>query len=332
MKKIITECVMILTVLFLFTGCLATIDLKDKMADIMELYDCAWSQESGTVYTNLHYDTGERNIFDVYIPKDISSKKSKHLIMFIHGGGWTSGDKSDNDVYCKYFTSLGYPTFSINYNYCPGWTNPILPTNQQALKALKAAKNFLEEKGLALEDTAVFGISAGAAQAMMLAYRSGNETALPVKFVAQQAAPCCIYPELWDSDRVHWIVRKMLGLNGTDKNWARFISNFTGKNISVDMVKTGADKPFYEEVSALNYVTDKSVPMLFIYGKLDGIVPAGTGHIVDEKFANLGISHDYLYAEHSGHGLVSDFELQKKFRDLFVEYCERYFLGTCSTK
>lgn len=53
---------------------------------------------------------------DLYIPQN-DDLKARPLLMFIHGGAFYMGDKSDNAIvlWCKHFASLGYVVASINY-------------------------------------------------------------------------------------------------------------------------------------------------------------------------------------------------------------------------
>lgn len=54
---------------------------------------------------------------DIYAPRD-----TKHLpvMIYIHGGGWRKGDKSEVDAKPEYFTARGFVFVSINYRLVPG--------------------------------------------------------------------------------------------------------------------------------------------------------------------------------------------------------------------
>ena len=69
----------------------------------------------GEVVTNLSYGEGKENVYDLYIPKQLMNGKETSLILFIHGGSFTSGDKADEDMWCKYFASKGFITATTNY-------------------------------------------------------------------------------------------------------------------------------------------------------------------------------------------------------------------------
>ena len=59
----------------------------------------------------------ERNIYDLYIPYSTEYTKNKHngIILFIHGGSWTSGNKSDMDYLARRYAKYGYITATLSY-------------------------------------------------------------------------------------------------------------------------------------------------------------------------------------------------------------------------
>ena len=81
-RSILTACAFIL-VLFLLTGCFAINDAKTKLAESNALFDVDYN---GEVIRDLRYGEAERNVYDLYLPEDISAPEADHLILFIHGG------------------------------------------------------------------------------------------------------------------------------------------------------------------------------------------------------------------------------------------------------
>lgn len=54
------------------------------------------------------------NKYDLYLPKD-SSKENYGLVVYIHAGGFTSGDKSDDEEMLAWLCNKGYVAAGINY-------------------------------------------------------------------------------------------------------------------------------------------------------------------------------------------------------------------------
>jgi len=60
----------------------------------------------------------ERQVLDVYRPEE-TDRKSLPVMIWIHGGGWESGDKSEVALKPKIFTERGYIFVSINHRFLP---------------------------------------------------------------------------------------------------------------------------------------------------------------------------------------------------------------------
>ena len=62
-------------------------------------------------YPGSKYD----NNFDLYVPKSLAKDQKHTVILFIHGGAWISGFKSDVNSYVHAFANKGYITATIKY-------------------------------------------------------------------------------------------------------------------------------------------------------------------------------------------------------------------------
>ena len=89
-------------------------------------YSVQWSDELGTLMTDLPYGDGEANKFDLYLPKD-NGRESYGLVVYLHAGGFTAGDKIGDRDMLAWLCSKGYVAAGINYTLFaelePGKTN-----------------------------------------------------------------------------------------------------------------------------------------------------------------------------------------------------------------
>jgi len=60
---------------------------------------------------------------DVHMPDDRG--KNLPVIVYIHGGGWTSSDKSEMDQWCRRMADRGYLVFNVNYRLAPKFQFPV---------------------------------------------------------------------------------------------------------------------------------------------------------------------------------------------------------------
>ena len=77
-------------------------------------YSVRWDDSVGTMYTDLSYGEGEANKFDLYLPAD-DAKETYGLVVYLHAGGFTSGDKSGDAGMLQWLCSKGYVAAGINY-------------------------------------------------------------------------------------------------------------------------------------------------------------------------------------------------------------------------
>ena len=88
--------------------------LKMNSAPTHGKYKAHWDDTVGTVYTDLSYGTGAANKFDLYVPAD-HSQESYGLVVYLHAGGFTAGDKADDAEMLQWLCSKGYVAAGINY-------------------------------------------------------------------------------------------------------------------------------------------------------------------------------------------------------------------------
>jgi acetyl esterase/lipase len=70
---------------------------------------------------DIAYGTDEKQKLDVYSPKDA---KGRPVVVYIHGGEWTKGDKSEVSYKPKFFTENGIVFASMNYRLSPAAKHP----------------------------------------------------------------------------------------------------------------------------------------------------------------------------------------------------------------
>ena len=241
-----------------------------SMAKIQEDHP---APEGVTVEKNIAYaNLSPRNLLDVYRPKP--SAKAPPILLFIHGGGWSGGDKHDYEIYCNRFAEWGYVVASMMYRLAPENKYPacIQDTNA-AIRFLRAnAARF----GGDPDRIAVIGGSAGGYLSMMAGYASevaefqgdGGNTGV--------------------SSRVQAVV----DLYGpTDLTVPEAQNNQTCIRF---FGKPYAEMPeAYKQGSPLTHLDKTDPPTLIIQGTLDDIVKPSQSDALAEKLKSLGM--DYWY-------------------------------------
>lgn len=80
-----------------------------------------------------YIDTDVKAKLDVYYPTAISNTSQVlPVIVWVHGGGWISGSKSQVGSYCRILTSKGFCVIAIDYSLAPekSYPAPLIETNE----------------------------------------------------------------------------------------------------------------------------------------------------------------------------------------------------------
>ncbi|HFI0448546.1 TPA: prolyl oligopeptidase family serine peptidase [Streptococcus suis] len=277
-------------------------------------YSVEWTDKVGRTVTDLSYGEGEAQKFDLYLPAD-NSKKTYGLVVYLHAGGFTSGDKKDDQQMLQWLASKGYVAAGINYTLRTDENGASVTSQAQEIKdsiphVIEAAKN----EGYTIDKMAISGGSAGHALAMIYAYRDAKEAPVPVVLTFGGVGPSSFYMEDW-------------GIYGADTNHeaaAGLVSAMTGQEVTEEMIVDDSYKAIVNEISAVHWVTEETVPSVVIYGKHDKVQPYKAAIRLEETLKEKGVDYQFLTAEHSGHGLQNDDAVYKEYMMLVEEYLAKY--------
>ena len=266
-----------------------------------------WDESVGEIYSNLDYENDNGNQYDLYIPSGLDKLENQYLILFIHGGSFNSGSKEDGESWCKYYATKGYITASVDYTLQnQGKDASIYLMNEEIENAVKTIKQKTEELGYHIAGMAPCGVSAGGTLAMNLAY-NGN-SAIPVKFVFQLAAPTYFAPSEWS------LLMKVDRLNSEEE----FYKMMTGKELEDYDTEI-------QNISPACIVNEDSVPSLIGYGLIDHCVPLSQKYYLMEAYDRDNVMYDYIEFPKSNHGMYNDLDKLQEFLDKSLEYAKAYF-------
>lgn len=244
---------------------------------------------------------------DLYIPSGLDKLENQYLILFIHGGSFNSGSKEDGESWCKYYATKWYITASVDYTLQnQGKDASIYLMNEEIENAVTAIKQKTEELGYHIAGMAPCGVSAGGTLAMNLAY-NGN-SAIPVKFVFQLAAPTYFAPSEWS------LLMKVDRLDSEEK----FCKMMTGKELEDYDTEI-------QNISPACIVNEDSVPSLIGYGLIDHCVPLSQKYYLIEVYDRDNVMYDYIEFPKSNHGMYNDLDKLQEFLDKSLEYARVYF-------
>ncbi len=226
---------------------------------------------------NVSYGSNPQQKYDLYLPANRSATKTK-VIVLVHGGGWTGGDKNDMAFLIPYIQQKHPNHAIVNINYVlADLNNSAFPNQILNLQAvLDKLKNDKEELRI-FPEFALIGVSAGAHLSLMYDYV--YDTNDQVKLVADIVGP-------------------------TDFTDPFFSDNPDFSALMALLVDETAYPPGTNYASVLSpalQVSSDSSPSLLFYGNTDPIVPLSNATTLNTALNTAQIDHIYNVYE-GGHG------------------------------
>lgn len=278
-------------------------------------YAVKWDESVGEIYTDISYGSGEANKFDLYVPTN-TSEETYGLIVYLHAGGFTTGDKSDDSDMLKYLCSKGYVAAGVNYTLRNNNNSEasVYTQSQEIKNSIPAIVAEAEKLGYHLDRMAISGGSAGGCLALIYAYRDADTSPIPVKMVFEMVGPASFHHEDWTP----------YGLDKSPEAAANLFSIMSGNMITEDMIKTNSYDDEVKDISAYMWINENSVPTLCAYGVYDKVCPFESAKHLINALQENNVPFDYIEFPHSGHGLQNDDKLYVEFMDKLNEYLDRY--------
>jgi acetyl esterase/lipase len=229
------------------------------------------------ILRDVSYGEDVRQRMDIYLPGE-RSRTSTVTVVFIHGGGWVEGDKSEMDPYVdtlrKYMPD--YAIVNINYRLAANNSINLFPTQENDVKSaiehyLDKASEYLVSDGLVL-----LGASAGGHLAMLHAYK--NDPGRHVRTVVDFFGPFDL-TALWN----HGILQQLILYGAT--------GSFPADNPSL-----------YTSSSPSEYITGDSPPTIALQGGTDPLVPPSQTSQLIAALDAAGVANQLVYYPGEGHG------------------------------
>ena len=279
-----------------------------------EQYKVEWNEQAGTIYTDLSYGEGEANKFDLYVPAD-RGRDAYGLVVYLHAGGFTAGDKSGDADMLKWLCSKGYVAAGINYTLrTEENTASVYSQSVEIRDSIPRVIAEAEKLGYAIDKMAIGGGSAGHTLAMIYAYRDAAQAPVPVVLTFGGVGPASFYQEDWG----------IFGLDQSDDACAGLFSVMAGTAISPAEVADGSYLDKIKPISAADWVTADSPATVVAYGTHDKMQPFLASLRLKSALEEYSVDHKYFELSHSGHGLQNDNKIYKQWMDAVEEYLDVY--------
>lgn len=251
--------------------------------------------------TDIMYGSDPKQKMDVYLPANRDGNSTKVFVM-IHGGGWTSGDKSDYASTVAAFKSY-YPNHAIiNINYRLGVQgNPGYPKQindiQAALNEIQKEKYNLSKKYL------LYGGSAGGHLSLLYGYAFDPNHY--VKGIVNTVGPADL----------------------TDTSFTKnvFLMGIVGGLLGDAVYNYQANQALFVEASPAKQVTASSPPTISFYGDQDPLIPVTQMPSLRAALQSKGVWHyDTIYPG-GGHAVWASQAQNQDYINRTIAFINQFF-------
>lgn len=243
------------------------------------------------VLKDVAYGSDNLQKMDIYLPANRSESSTKVMIL-IHGGAWTEGDKTDEyfspiiDTVKKRFPD--WAIFNLNYRLAkykfPADITNRFPAQEEDIK--NAIKYIFDRKTMfSISDKWVYaGASAGGHLSLLQGYKN-----------TQQIKPKVIVDFYGPTDMA---AMYNFYKNSTNEDDALVAS---GIQALMSGTPTGNASLYYSS-SPINYVNAQSPPTIILQGGLDDVVPKEQSYALEAKLKSVGAKVELVYYYNQTHG------------------------------
>jgi len=230
--------------------------------------------------TDVSYCTADPSAqkMDVYFP---DSGGPWPALVYVHGGSWMRGDKSEALMFAGNMTSQGYLVVSINYRLYPPARFPAMIEDVKC--AVRSLRAHASEYNLDPDRIGAFGVSAGGHLVSLLG-------------TSDQSDGWDVGEYLGQSSRVKAVIAMA---PVTDLSLY-----FPNADIEA-MQRVGFGEDNVAEASPIMHVTSDDPPFLLIHGDRDEVVPYEQSQLMYDRLRQMNVPAQLVIVKNARHSFTA---------------------------
>ena len=202
-------------------------------------------------------------------------------IVYVHGGSWMHGDKSEARMFASLMTAQGYLVVSVNYRLYPAAQFPAMI--QDVKCAVRSLRANAVQYNLDPNRIGAVGVSAGGHLAGLVG-------------TTDASAGWDVGEYLDQSSRVRAVIA-MAGVMDLSRN-------FPNADIEA-MKRIGFGEYNVVEASPISHVTPDDPPFLLIHGDRDEVVPVEQSQVMYERLVQENITAQLVIVQNARHSFTA---------------------------
>ena len=238
----------------------------EKLADLEPAVPENIEEIKDIEYKNIN---GKSLQLDIYRPKNLD--KPAPLLVFIHGGSWKSGKRSDYLVYLVSYAQKGYITATVSYRLLRD--GPYTACIEDINDAVSWLHRNAGSYGYDSSRIALIGGSAGAHLALLAAYEWGKNEAIT------DSTGSAVHTRM---------VKAVVDIYGPVDLTTEYARN---QPLVTSFLASKWDEypEVFREASPVHYLDKSDPPTLILHGTSDRLVPVSQSDLLKNKLDSLGV-------------------------------------------
>jgi acetyl esterase/lipase len=234
----------------------------------------------GETLTDIIYCTPDNSpqAMDVYFP---DAGGPWPVLVYVHGGSWMHGDKTEAGMFASMMTAQGYLVVSINYRLYPAAQFPAMI--QDVKCAVRSLRANAAQYNLDPKRVGAVGVSAGGHLVGLLG-------------TTDASAGWDVGEYLDQSSRVQAVIA-MAGVMDLSRN-------FPNADIEA-MKRIGFGEYNVMEASPISHVTPDDPPFLLIHGDRDELVPVEQSQLMYDRLTQENVPAQLVIVQNARHSFTA---------------------------
>ncbi len=300
-KLLIKKCKAFIIILLVITCNNQEINAQ-KIDEVAALYS------NTQVISNIEYKKADsvRLLLDVYVqtkrlgepPWVEYSANRKPTLLFLHGGGWTSGDKISRSLFLMPYINKGWCIVTANYRHLN--ETGLIGIISDARSALNWVYENAEKYKFDTSKIIVSGESAGGHLALMAGLIT-NDSAFQTGGIATGR-------NLKVAGIINWF--GVADLAKASKSWdAGYYKQVVGDSSHADRI--------FRLSSPVNYITSASPPVISIHGDQDKAAPYDQAPLLHNKLKQAGVKNYLFTVKGKKHGNFDPADMTTIYKEIW---------------
>ncbi|MBX9770260.1 MAG: alpha/beta hydrolase [Candidatus Obscuribacterales bacterium] len=283
-------------------------------------------QSTYTQFKDLRYLQGSKSsahLLDLYVPKSAKPKSGFPLIVQVHGGAWTQGDKS-SVILLPEFIKAGFAVASINYRLLPEARFPA------QVHDVKAAIRFLRSSAKVYgTDAQMIGAIGGSSGGQLVALAAASHGSPELESKASDGKPSSEVLAVCDiagpsNFFTLDLPKRHLPKNGVLLKPSMHLYPSSGLTRKL-LGATASEAPDRARLaSPVCWISKKTPPFLIIHGEKDPVIPLSQSLELETMLRQNSVPVTLIIVPNAEHSFVAGPKVDERIISFFKLYLIRH--------